>query len=244
MDLALYLRVVWRFRLLVALGLVVALSLTFLSYARVSFDGATPTITYRDQEVWQTETSILVTQPGFPEGRSLGTAEPEAGSQFADPRRFLELAVLYAALANSDAVQELMRRDGPLPGAVSARPYVDSQDRALPLVILSAVGRTPADAKLTARRGATALVSFLQQRQDRAAVPARDRVSFEIVEQPNTAVLASGRSLKGPLLVFFAVMIAVLGLAFLLENLRPRVRPVPSVGDLSPLAETRRTGTR
>ncbi len=44
-------------------------------------------------------------------------------------------------------------------------------------------------------------------------------------------MLLEGRSKTVPIVVFLTVMLAVIGLAFILENLRPRVRPVADVSD-------------
>jgi hypothetical protein len=43
---------------------------------------------------------------------------------------------------------------------------------------------------------------------------------------PQDAVLVVGRKKTLPITVFLAVLIATLGLAFILENLRPRLRSV------------------
>ncbi len=68
MDLALYGRVLWRFKWLVLLGLLLALALTVFSVAKVDGKGH---LQYRKQEVWQGEADVLLTQGGFPEGRAL-----------------------------------------------------------------------------------------------------------------------------------------------------------------------------
>ena len=47
MDLRLYSRVIWRFRIVVGLGLLLACALSFLSYAKLSFKGGSPKIGYR-----------------------------------------------------------------------------------------------------------------------------------------------------------------------------------------------------
>ena len=46
------------------------------------------------------------------------------------------------------------------------------------------------------------------------------------MEEAEGAALVAPRKLTRPIFIFLAVMIAALGLAFVLENLRPRVRPV------------------
>jgi hypothetical protein len=59
---------------------------------------------------------------------------------------------------------------------------------------------------------------------------------------PEKAVIFKGRSKTMPILVFVLVMVATMGLAFLLENLRPRVAPVREKDDLRSTAEpVRRT---
>ena len=65
MDFQLYGRVIWRFRLLVVVGFLVASAFAVLSVARVSSDG----VSYRQQELWSSTTRLGVTQVGFPWGR-------------------------------------------------------------------------------------------------------------------------------------------------------------------------------
>jgi fructose-specific phosphotransferase system IIC component len=47
-----------------------------------------------------------------------------------------------------------------------------------------------------------------------------------VVQHADKARLLSGRSKTLPIVIFMTIMIAVIGLSVLLENLRPRVRPV------------------
>ena len=111
MDLALYARVFWRFRLLVVLGLLLAVTLALLSIVRVSTDG----LTYRQQEQWVSRAMLLITEPQFPEGRSVfeqsippvSTDTPQTyAAPFANPDRFVALANLYAQLATSESCGE------------------------------------------------------------------------------------------------------------------------------------------
>ena len=67
MDLQLYFRVLWRFRFLMAIGLLAALALSALSLVSVGPSG----VSYRQQEVWSSSAKLLVSQDGFPEGRSI-----------------------------------------------------------------------------------------------------------------------------------------------------------------------------
>ena len=70
MDLKLHLGVLWRFKFLIAAGLVLAVVLAVLSVMRVSFQGTTPTLTWRGVEIWTSNETLLVTQSGFPIGQS------------------------------------------------------------------------------------------------------------------------------------------------------------------------------
>ncbi len=54
MDFQLYARVLWRFKLLVVLGLMLAIALATLSLVSVSGDG----LTYRQNELWSSTTRV------------------------------------------------------------------------------------------------------------------------------------------------------------------------------------------
>src|SRR5215207_7640957 len=113
MDFRLFARVLWRFRLLVLLGFILATALSMLALVQVSAEG----LKYRQSELWASTTRLLVTQTGFPEGR-LYAQQPDMttnpGVPVADPGRFNNLAILYSELATSDPVRRLMRQDGPI----------------------------------------------------------------------------------------------------------------------------------
>src|SRR6185312_14284597 len=121
MDFGLYVRVLWRFRVIVLLGLLLGTSLAALSLVKVGTDG----VSYRQDELYAATTRLLVTQTGVPEGRLYGTSPSEAvdpNGPVVDPGRFNNLAVLYSELATSDPVKILMLRDGPIRGKVIANP--------------------------------------------------------------------------------------------------------------------------
>ena len=100
-DLKLYTEVLWRHRLLVGVGLAVALALAFLSHVRVSSDG----LADRKQETWSNASVLVLSQESFPEGRSV--LPPNT-----DPSRFAAIADQYAALATSDAVVASLKKQG------------------------------------------------------------------------------------------------------------------------------------
>lgn len=85
----------------------------------------------------------------------------------------------------------------------------------------------------------------MSRRQTEAGIPANERIVLQVLETGANAQLLSPRKKTLPALVFMAVLAATLALAFVLENVRPSSRPVPS-GDrvmtaVPPAESTRRT---
>lgn len=231
MDLQLYLRVLWRFRLLVLSGLLLACALALLSYVRPSSSG----FSYRQDEQWASYATVLVSGPEFALSSSGidGTGDPRAqvdrlGVQQAAQARYTALAILYSKLADSDAVKKILRRDGPILGYVEAAAVTtsDNDSDALPLISVAAVSNTPERARSLAQRELAALQEFLSDDQSAKNVAVDKRVSLGVVKQPGKAVLLQGRSKTLPIVIFLTVVLAVIGLAFVLENMRPRIYPV------------------
>jgi hypothetical protein len=236
MDLNLYLRVIWRFRFLVLLGIVFAVLLAGLTMFKVSFAGGSPKFTYRQHEVWQSRAVLLVTQNGFPEGRTVlpyGVAtiggQQTAVSRFADPARFTDLALFYSTLAQSDAVQKQVYKNPKLTGSVTSTPVtLGSGSKVTPLPLFSIDGSADSarQARAMAEAGTSAFITYLADQQAAANVPVKDRVVVQVVNQPGGALLATARKKTIPVVVFLTVLVAAVGLAFILENLRPLVRPL------------------
>src|SRR2546422_10008762 len=99
MDLVLYGRVLWRFRLIVALGLALAFVLAVLSYYSVSFNGGKPTLTPRKAQVFQAQGTQLLTTGKDPQSPIVPSAAYGA---------LIAYAPYFARLANSDAVKASM----------------------------------------------------------------------------------------------------------------------------------------
>ena len=232
MDFQLYARVLWRFRLLVAVGFLLATTLAVLTVVKVTSNG----VTYRQTQLWSTDTRLLVTQRGFPEGRLYAQLPTQPGqtvretagdgTPIADPGRFNTLAILYAELATSDPVRQLMARDRPeFRGQIIATALRDDRSGVLlPLIDLVAISDSPRAAVDLAIRSATALNTFISRQQAANNVPASDRVVVQTIVQPRQVHLFQPRSKTMAIVVFLAVMFAAVGLAFILENARPRRR--------------------
>jgi len=113
MDLALYARVLWRFKFLVIAGFIAAVVLATLSFAKISFAGGTPKLTYRKAETWASYSRVLITQPGFSFG-SISASQNAVATLGG-------LTGFYSQLMYSRAVQQRIgyKYPGPSPPARS-----------------------------------------------------------------------------------------------------------------------------
>lgn len=146
--------------------------------------------------------------------------------------RFIELANVYAALATSDPVERLIRRHGPLRGSITAIALksTNGSDAPLPLVAVNGVSTSPERAMAVADRAAQGLRDYIEIEQRKNGIPDNQRVILSIVKEPGptTTDLLKRRSKTLPIVIFLTTLLAFVGLTFILENLRPRIRPVPS----------------
>ncbi len=235
MDLRMYARVIWRFRLIVGAGLVLACVLAFLSFAKVSLKGGSPSISYRQSETWKASAMMFITQRGFPWGRTVlpYTTQQAAGggypvTNYADSGRLSSLAAYYAQLANSDPVQRIVHSGAHrYHGTVLASVIVDPvYHYAQPFVRFDGLGQSPGAAVDLANRGTAAFQQFLEQQQAGAGIPVSQRVTPTVINRAYSAALSAGRRKTAPIVIFLTTLLAAIGLAFILENLRPRVQLV------------------
>jgi capsular polysaccharide biosynthesis protein len=92
----------------------------------------------------------------------------------------------------------------------------------LPLVDVMSLAHTPAEAARVSQVATDVFRSYITNQQASAGIPLNERVQLEVVSTKTT--LAKGRKKTLAIVSFLAVIIATVGLAFVLENLRPRVR--------------------
>jgi hypothetical protein len=238
MDLALYARVLWRFKLLVLCGLLAALVLATLSFAKVTFVNGKPGFKYRKAETWASGSTVLLTQRGFSWGSINATQAAVSGLS--------GLAGFYSQLISSRAIQERIAPGGRYQGTVYASPVVDRATGygvALPLINIGAQAPTSKRAISLARRATAVFGSYIAQQQRATHVPMSQRVGLEVVNPALGAYVVTGRKKTVPIAIFVIVMTAAVGLAFVLENLRPSVRVVPH-RLVEPPADVPRTSTR
>lgn len=243
MDLALFFRVLWRFKAIVLLGLSLAFALAFLSYVKVDIDKGFK-LTYRDNAQWESLSTLFVTDPSFTLGSTSdgGAGDPDAAA--AAIQRMLNLTALYMQLATSDQVLVMMARNAPIDGIVQAFPITstgDGRGDPLPMMTFSAISATPERAHQLARRHIEAFQTYIRNDQNRVGVAPGKRVRVEVVRQPQVPTLLVPRKKTRPIIVFLTVAIATFGLAFILENLRPRVRAVPDQQATRPKPPRRRS---
>ena len=244
MDLRRHIRVLWRHRLALAVGILVGSALAVLVGYHVQ-PGKSPPITPRGQEEWMSVSRLLVTQKGFPEGRvtlpATVTTDPgkaaARGLQFADPARFQGLASLYAVLASSDQVRALLRErperrqitalvvDPDGPGSLSS----------LPVIELSTLASSPAAARKLNVNTVAALRRVLTEQQNANRIDDGSRVRLDSLDFPSAAILVTGRSHMASIVVFMIALLGAIGFAQLLEasgslrgiTARSRTRPEP-----------------
>ena len=221
MDLGLFARVIWRFKFVVFGGVFLAIALAALSLAKISFVHGKPTLTYRKALTYESGGTVLITQRGFPWG-SLSADASGVG-------RLTSLASFYAQLASSDAVKARLHLPAGEAGGVSAKPVVDlttGYGVALPMIEIVGFSTSSKGAVDIATGATQAFISYVAQRQQAAGISPRDRVVLQVMNPPQFGAVVAPRKKTLPIMIFMLVMSATIGLAFMLENLRPSVRVV------------------
>jgi hypothetical protein len=229
MDLGLYARVLWRFRAIAAGGFVLAVLLAFFSVAKVGSSG----ISSRKGETWKTDAFLLVTQPGFPWGRTVTSytaGDPATGQPSVpqgDPQRLSTLTALYAQIATSTVVQVKagLVPDKPEQGAatVTAVPGpAYSNPAILPILDIQATAPTPERAAAVAERVSIAFRQWLENEQASNGIATSDRVQVQPITRATKPTLVSHTGRTLPIIVFLTVIGATIGLALVLENMRPQ----------------------
>jgi hypothetical protein len=235
MDLGLYMRVVWRFKYIVALGFMAAIGLVVLATFHVSFVGHSPKLSYRKPELFRSDATVFVTQPGFPWGSTITKYLPgnittgKPSVPVADPNRLSSLTALYAQIATSNQLGVLdvppdSKVEKVSVTALPAPPY--SNPAILPLIDIQALAQSPVAAQQLAGHAAASFHAWLDRQQNQSGIPANQRVTMQVINSGTKPIVAVGRSKTLPGVIFITIMSATFGLIFVLENLRPRVRTI------------------
>jgi hypothetical protein len=229
MDLRHHVRVWWRWKPLLIVGFLLAVLLGILATFKPSGSG----LKWRTEAVYSTKSRLFVTQPGFPWGRvtlpgavngqqsAAPTPQDKAnGVDFADPARFSNLAIVYAYLAQSDQVRELIR-PLPKPGQINVVWQATGSGDALPLLELTSKANTAEGAKVLNTKAIKAMKGYLSSQLDASNVPAGQRVEIQVLNPPQVGKLESGRTPTLSVVAFVLIMVGTLLLLYVLENLYP-----------------------
>jgi hypothetical protein len=97
---------------------------------------------------------------------------------------------------------------------------------ALPVIAVAGQAYTPADAIQATLVGRTAFLQYVKSQQAQASIPNNERVDLQVLQNVTPPVVVQKRKKTLAIVIFLAVMSATIGLTFILENARPRVKPV------------------
>jgi hypothetical protein len=238
MDLPLYARVLWRFRLLMFVGFLLAVLMAILAMFTIRFDGGKPRLERRGIELWQSQATLVLTQNGFLAGYVPGTSR-------IDPLSFTSLTSTYGRLAGSDEVLSLIKRSGVPQGgefsAAAAVDYAGGRAEPLPMLNLYGTGLTPGKAQKLTNVGTRVFIDYIAERQDQAGIPEKRRVLLRVVNSAQPAILIKAPKKTLPIVVFLAVLFAMTALVFVLENLRPSIRVVHAEAEALGRTDVRRS---
>ncbi len=233
MDLTLFFRVIWRYRLLVLTGLIIATLAAFFALVRVSPTGS-PVLSLRGEGQYVSYSTIFVTQEGFPWGRLPTDEEGEGG---VDAGRLASLATLYTKLADSDPVNELNEAVLPETGwAIEAAVVLDGGglNQPLPLIQIAGIGNSPELAEETSETAADSLMTYVSERQRGADIPADERVVLQLIKGPEEAEVLAARSFTMPIVIFLLLSMLTLALPFVVDNIRRSAAALRTGGGTRP----------
>lgn len=240
MNLARHAAVLWRFRPVAIIGIGLGVLLAIMASYQVTLSGG-PSLTPRGVEEWTATSSILVTQPGFPEGRvTLPTdqvdnarttsGQPASGAnsapkdqvEFADPARLASLADLYSKFLVSDQVRARAPQH-PARALISASPFAASQGGLiLPVIQMQAKADTAPGAEKLNRDMFKALGDVLAEQQRSNHISVSRRVELQMLDAPDKPILTAGRKHTMAILVFLMCLIGTVAVAHLLAGVRDR----------------------
>jgi capsular polysaccharide biosynthesis protein len=97
----------------------------------------------------------------------------------------------------------------------------------LPIVQITALSYSAPASRALGNRAAAALAQYVDAQQKANGVPPAERIQLRVLNRAAQTSLVTPRSKTLPIGIFVVVLFATIGLAFVLENLRPRPnRPV------------------
>lgn len=228
MELSRHAQVLWRFRVILVLGVLAGLVLATGTLFSVSSSG----LAWKQQLTYKSSSTLFVTQAGFPWGRAnLPTASGEAVTKptapdqnFAEPARFAGLASIYSFLVRGQEVRALIPGH-PQDDQIAAEPFASAPNGngdTLPLIGLVTTAATPTAARALNAAAISALTTYIGRQQRASRTPPVQRAQIQVLNPPSKAVVAQGRSLTGAIVLLLLCVVGAVALAYIIENLRPR----------------------
>jgi hypothetical protein len=217
-DLGLYIGVLRRHRLLVAVGCAVALALALLSYVRVSADG----LAFRKPEIWSNVATLGLTTPDSPEWR--WSIPPTVQSQ-----PLSGLVDQYAAYATSDPVIRALQKQGLLPArpaksggqAITATAVPSALNgQPTPMLAITGTATSPAEATKLTIAATDAFINYARARQDAAKIPENQRIELRTIKRVSVPTLTAPRSKTPLIIVLLAGLSATVAAAFVRDNMQ------------------------
>jgi capsular polysaccharide biosynthesis protein len=237
-----------RFRLVIAVGLVVGAAVALTSAYKVDLGTLPPKLTAREQPTYTAGTQLEVSSPVQPYYRSavdVPVVAPSAGDEEDEPTNLVEQAEpsvqtliaaanYYPYVIEGDAVRALRERlFGEIEGEISATaigatitPSRHEPGR-LPFIQVIATSDSPQRAIDLAQHTAEAFIRHVQVQQRETGIRPEQRLVVKQLRRPERTFAAGGTSPTLPVLVFFAFVAASVGIAFVLDRMRPV--PAPAV---------------
>jgi len=224
-NLLAYWQVLKAQRTVVIVGTAVAVLLAAMALVHVSPSG----VAYRSPPTYVATTTMFVTQPGFPWGRTVlneylkaqgGGPNAAPVPKYADPGRLAYLAGLYARLAGGDGVKKIVDPTGKKSLRYQVDQVTTSDGSPFPLINVSAfAGSGPAAVSL-ANRVSAALQTYVARNQTLGNVPEATRVSLPFVHRAERAKVFEGVKYTAPLMLFVLGMAVTIFVAFVRHNVQ------------------------
>lgn len=228
MDIRHHLRIIWRWRAALALGLILGTVMAVLVSFKVSPSG----VEWRSQATFTSTSRTIVTQRGFPFGRAalpmpspteLPPRDGRSAPRFAPSERMTELAVVYSYIAKSDQVKRLIT---PVPVDeqinVAAVSHPSTGDP-LPLMEIATTATSAHGARALNRAVIDALKEYLRRHGQANGVPADELVTLDVLNSPHPGILVGGRTPTLSVVLWLLVLAVTLVAVYVLENLYPSV---------------------
>ncbi len=249
MNVSRHAAVLWRVRVISATGLFLGLFLAVMASYKISFDGG-PSLAARSAATFGSDATLLVTQPGFPEGRvtlpetptldpsqtEKLEAQPKDRIEYADPGRFGSLADLYSQIAMSDRVRGTIP-EKPKPEQVTAFALEGASGGViLPVIKLTVTADTKNGAKTLSVNTIEALRDAIKTDQEKANIPQNSRVELRTLNESTAGYIVKGPSRTASILVLVLAILGTIGVTHLLAALRDRGQDPVIEGIVDPWA--------